>query len=205
MLLHMKVFQRIPIDRGRVLTRLGHTKERQKPTRSFTTLVSATIDLAQVLIQPKQIVSMLPIEQISAEKVVLERALTITSSRVAVLLEGCTRVFMFVVTIGPRLEEKRDHFIAQNEPTQALILDACGSEAAETYAGLVARAGAAAFKKGRVSATPRYSPGYGDWDITDQQQLLDFLGAARIGITLSETATMKPEKSISALMGLRGA
>ena len=51
--------------------------------------------------------------------------------------------------------------------------------------------------------TNRYSPGYGDFPIEVQRQLLDYLNAGRaIGLTLTPTNLMVPRKSITAVLGI---
>ena len=51
--------------------------------------------------------------------------------------------------------------------------------------------------------TPPYSPGYGDWDLSVQEILLEMLSAhKRIGLTLTEGGMLVPEKSVTAVVGL---
>jgi cobalamin-dependent methionine synthase I len=47
----------------------------------------------------------------------------------------------------------------------------------------------------------RYSPGYGDWDISEQAKLFRLVPGDAIGVHLSETHQMTPEKSVSAMIG----
>jgi len=49
--------------------------------------------------------------------------------------------------------------------------------------------------------TPRFSPGYGDLSLDHQKGLLKYVEADKIGISLSETMVMLPEKSITAVIG----
>jgi 5-methyltetrahydrofolate--homocysteine methyltransferase len=55
----------------------------------------------------------------------------------------------------------------------------------------------------RFEQTMRFSPGYGDYPLTLQPEIIKFLDAAKkIGVTVSESLLMKPTKSVSAVMGL---
>ena len=50
---------------------------------------------------------------------------------------------------------------------------------------------------------PRFSPGYGDFPLSVQKQILDGLEAGkRIGITLTEGYLMMPSKSVTAVIGV---
>ncbi len=50
---------------------------------------------------------------------------------------------------------------------------------------------------------PRFSPGYGDWSLSDQTLMLELTDAAkRCGITLTDSFMMVPTKSVTAIVGL---
>ena len=52
----------------------------------------------------------------------------------------------------------------------------------------------------------RFSPGYGDWDVHAQPDLLRLTQAETIGISLTESFMLRPRKSVTAVIGLlRGA
>lgn len=49
----------------------------------------------------------------------------------------------------------------------------------------------------------RYSPGYGDFPLSYQREILSFLDASRkLGITLTDSLLMVPRKSVTAVVGL---
>ena len=50
----------------------------------------------------------------------------------------------------------------------------------------------------------RFSPGYGDWALSAQRELLRMLDASRtVGVSLTDTMLMVPSKSVSAVIGVR--
>ena len=50
---------------------------------------------------------------------------------------------------------------------------------------------------------PRFSPGYGDFSITYQKELLQVLDAAKkIGLTMTESYMLTPVKSVTAVIGI---
>ena len=50
---------------------------------------------------------------------------------------------------------------------------------------------------------PRFSPGYGDFPLEYQRELLGVLDAAkRIGLTLTDSLLMAPSKSVTAVIGV---
>jgi cobalamin-dependent methionine synthase I len=49
--------------------------------------------------------------------------------------------------------------------------------------------------------TTRFSPGYGDFDIAYQKDILNLLNSSRIGLTLTEGYMLTPTKSVTAVIG----
>ncbi len=48
----------------------------------------------------------------------------------------------------------------------------------------------------------RFSPGYGDWDVHAQPDLLRLTQAETIGVSLTESFMLRPRKSVTAVIGL---
>ena len=84
---------------------------------------------------------------------------------------------------------------------EAVILDAAGSAAVERLCDNFCADLAAALAPRFL--TDRFSPGYGDMPLSDQRALFRVLDISRrIGVTLSESALMIPQKSVTALIGV---
>lgn len=113
-----------------------------------------------------------------------------------------------LVTVGPALEARVTALQAGGALTRALILDACGSAAAEEAADLLSAhllgELGMVLDPGAPAGTPgcRLSPGYRGWGLGNQPALLAMLGADRIGVSLSPGLMMQPRKSISFAMWL---
>jgi cobalamin-dependent methionine synthase I len=84
----------------------------------------------------------------------------------------------------------------------ALILDALGSAAIEAVCDQLCAEIAQELSPRRLTA--RFSPGYGDLPLDQQRELFAVLDVTRrIGVSLSESALMLPQKSVTALIGVR--
>ncbi|MDR2860408.1 MAG: methionine synthase, partial [Elusimicrobiota bacterium] len=105
--------------------------------------------------------------------------------------------------IGTALENKRNEFIAQKETLRALVLDAAGSVAAEECIKSVNNSIKQEEEKKGNKTTKRFSCGYGDWILDSQKDFLFWLGADKIGIKTNDSFMMIPEKSISAIIGIK--
>lgn len=82
----------------------------------------------------------------------------------------------------------------------AAMLDALGSAYIESACDEVERAICARLP-GRY-LTDRFSPGYGDLPLNVQPQLLSLVRGDRIGVTLTDTLVLNPQKSVTAIVGV---
>ena len=84
---------------------------------------------------------------------------------------------------------------------KALILDAAASAAVENVCDNLCADLAEALAPQYL--TDRFSPGYGDLPLSQQKELFRLLDVTRrIGVSLSESGLMVPQKSVTALIGV---
>jgi hypothetical protein len=103
-----------------------------------------------------------------------------------------------LVTLGPALEARIAALQAAGHGGEALLLDACGSAAAEEAADLLgARIAGVAVTEPTGPVGCRLSPGFGSWALSWQPALLGVLEADALGVRLSPGLMMIPRKSIS--------
>ncbi len=118
------------------------------------------------------------------------------------LLDGCDEAVLMALTLGADLEK----LLIREEVTNmsdAFVLDACASEAVEEAADDFENKLREEMHGSGKYLTNRFSPGYGDYPISVQRQLLECLNALRaIGLTLTPTDLMVPRKSITAILGI---
>ena len=117
-------------------------------------------------------------------------------------LVGAIQVAIIAVTIGTSLEEEVTSRFTDNAYTAALLLDAAGTAAVEQTADEVCRM--IRHHSAAIGLTPgnRFSPGYGDWDILSQKEILPLSGGHSLGISLTAAAMLVPRKSVTAIIGL---
>lgn len=130
---------------------------------------------------------------------VLDGTLVLPGKSAARLLEDCRQCALLVCTLGIAF----DAWVRQTQArdmTRAVMLDALGSAYVEAACDETEREIAARFPN--MYLTDRFSPGYGDLPLDVQPQLLAAASAHRIGVTLTSSRLMLPQKSVSALIGL---
>ena len=115
-------------------------------------------------------------------------------------LAGCQQAIIFAATTGMANELQRKR-AAVASPAKALVLDAIGTAAVEQFCDLLGQQWAAELRGQYLR--PRFSPGYGDLPLALQTPLLTVLGAQKnIGIALTDSLLMIPQKSVSAIVGV---
>ncbi len=113
-------------------------------------------------------------------------------------LEGCDEAFLFAVTLGMGCERWL-HRLALLSAAKHFLADGLASAYAEAAADLANEI----LSQGH-SLTKRFSPGYGDLPLSLQRDLIFQTEANKyLHIELKESLLMVPQKSITAIIGIR--
>ena len=117
-------------------------------------------------------------------------------------LAGCTGILLFACTAGVEMDRLAAR-AALRSPVHGLLMHAAGAERVES--GCDALGAALAERFPRRELTPRFSPGYGDLPLALQRQVMAALDCGRtVGITLTDSLLMRPTKSVTAILGMKG-
>ena len=123
---------------------------------------------------------------------------TLRSKDLCKTLSGCKQSYLMAVTLGIEADRlvTRTSFVSKAE---GFITDAIASAMAESVIDVMND-----YLKQSAELTPRFSPGYGDLDLSCQRIVLDTLGADKLlGIKLGDNLLMTPRKSITAICGIK--
>lgn len=112
-------------------------------------------------------------------------------------LQGCGSAYIFAATLGPGADRMIERY-SRVSPAKSVVTDALASAAIEAFCNKIN-----AELEEAEPLHPRFSAGYGDFDIKHQSQILDFLDTRRrIGLYLSDSLLMVPTKSVTAVIGI---
>ena len=113
---------------------------------------------------------------------------------------------IFLVTIGPEVENSVKNLSEAGDLTDALFLDAMGSVLVEEAAEYVQNEWIKSLSDHREISDNtypvRYSPGYCQWDVAAQEMLFACFGGDGIPVSLTKGGMMHPRKSISGIVVL---
>lgn len=93
--------------------------------------------------------------------------------------------------------------LAAVDMAMAVALDAAGTAAVESAADEAEVLLRSELKGAEL--TPRFSPGYGDMPLSFGRDIIKLTEAERyLGVTLTESDTLLPSKSVTAVIGIKG-
>lgn len=117
-------------------------------------------------------------------------------------LRGCQTVLLFGATLGIEVDRMLKQYSHIDMP-KAVVLQACAAAYLEEYCDRLQESLGEEMKKEGLWMRPRFSPGYGDFDIRHQKEIMEILELPKkIGLTLTDSYMMTPTKSVTALIGL---
>ena len=135
---------------------------------------------------------------VNATGVTLEGGTRFNSRDLAAHLKGCEEALLLGATLGSRVDAAIRR-LALGSVAEGAAAQAVAAALIESYCDEVQ----ARFDTGGLAQRPRFSPGYGDWDLAEQRLIFPVLNCAKlIGLTLTEGCMMAPSKSVTAVIGL---
>jgi hypothetical protein len=191
----------IEIDKNHLFCRIAGSDE-YEPSPRLESLVDDYTDNYQDFLSPAYSFLIQEITSVARGKIKIGGNVTLKSKVLASLLKNCRQVMVFALTIGPYLEEMAAYLANKNLVLQATVLDAIGSAAAEQLAGSTQeKIRNQAAEQGLVISR-RFSPGYCDWPVKEQEKVFQLLGSETAGIKLTKSSMMTPQKSVSGVIGI---
>ncbi|MBQ3094161.1 MAG: Vitamin B12 dependent methionine synthase activation subunit [Clostridia bacterium] len=183
------------VDRAEVYRYLGGKGDVDDTLRSLVETAVQRIDNAA---QPRAILKETALTV--QDDTVCLGAWAVHSADLARHLRGCRRAYLLATTLGADVDRllSRDSVatpslaVTEQAVAAAMIEKYCDDETARQIPLAQTEA-----------LCDRFSPGYGDFSLTYQEELLRLLDAQkRIGLTATDTCMLTPMKSVTAVIGI---
>lgn len=189
----------ISLDVADVLRGQGIDVNRARP--ALLTSAEEAIEGVSDLLEPAAVLDVLPVQDFHHDTIELEGGASFEGPLVARALAGAEQVGLAICTIGVRLEEQMQNLFA-DDPMQALALDGAGVAALGKVSDTaIAEIRGIAEQRGLGSGM-RAQPGQEGWSIRQQKVLFSLLPAEEIGVRLTDSYLMIPQKSVSFVIGM---
>lgn len=183
------------IDLNEVLRYMGNG--RADVDDGILSTVKSISSMMQNAASPQYVYRIFPIK-VSEDTININGSL-FKSKRLASHLKDCNKAAILAATLGTQA----DIVIRQSMvlgTVNSSAAQAAGTAMIEQVADLATKA---IEEESGLKAIPRFSPGYADWELSAQNDMLRLCDAQkRIGITLTDSLMMIPTKSVTAIIGL---
>ncbi len=184
------------VDKDKIKVDNGEIKRRLSVSKDFDVSVFDGM-LSRVLseINPKCCYIKVPVSVCGNE---VDLGFTKVQSRnLAKNIGQSKEAFVFAVTLGHSADRMLSK-LSRLSPAELFICDGICSAVAEGACDQAEKV-----IKGSLKCSKRFSPGYGDFDISVQKDVLTALNAQKLlGITLTNSNLMVPQKSVTAVMAV---
>ena len=188
------------IDKKEVLRYLGY--KNQKFDKNIFDLIEVCCSEVSAICKERSVYGIFDIERKNDKIFLLGSTLILKNTDIRNHLANSDKCAVMAATLGIELESRIAYYSRFNI-TKGLIMDACANTAIENLCNELQTQIMEEALKDNLHITNRYSPGYGDFSIEIQRDILNVLEAyKKIGISVTENSLLLPRKSVTALIGL---
>ena len=189
------------ISKREVIRYLGYGDN--LPDEKTSRLIDEMIDSALKNITPKSVHGIFDLkENDDGTLTVSGTSLLLEGHDITAHLKGAHKCIIYACTLGAQAE-RMINLYQKTDMEKAVIFDAVCDAYVENYSDRRTEALRSELKKSGLYINNRFSPGYGDFAIDKQRELLSALNCSKaIGLTVTDSFVLLPRKSISALIGV---
>ncbi len=170
------------------------------PDDNTRKLVKRALDEISRLSRPGYVYMSYPLT--TEDDLISFNGISIPSKDLLKTLKGCSDILLLAATLGSDLDAAIRKY-QYSDTAYALILHATGAAAIESYLDSICQSlEKSVFKESTFR--PRFSPGYGDLDISWNQNIINLTNATKhIGLFTTDTHLLSPAISVTAYIGLK--
>ncbi len=117
-------------------------------------------------------------------------------------LKKSTSAALYICTAGEGISNHSNNISNEGDPLLGYVFDVIGSVTVEKAMDKIQEILDTEMQKTGLTISDRYSPGYCDWSVGEQQLLFTLMPKDFCGVSLSDSSLMKPIKSVSGIIGI---
>jgi len=154
------------------------------------------------LLEPAIAYEIYSVTEVRQDQLSLEGYTSVHGQLLSSVLSEAKELAVVVCTIGPKLEKEATDYFRQEKPLRGLLLDGIGSAAVDALSQEVCKfIMHEASSRGYQASSPLNS-GMPGFPITEQWHLFQLVPAEEIGVSLTLSGMMVPQKSASMVIGI---
>ncbi len=198
-------FPSIPaaVPEARVWKRLGRRRNTEFPGGEQGKAIRDALGEAFSLMDLRGAGLMVPILSLDPSEIRLAGGTVFRSAGLARFLRGSDVLLLMGATAGREIMDAIGKAVEEGRMARASVLDAAASEAVDGaldwITGFYRRK---LLREMKTVTKRRFSAGYGDFALENQEAIHRLLGLARLSVELTESFMLLPEKSVTAVAGI---
>ena len=194
----------IPAPVRAIYKRLGFASGVTNLSPSHRKEIDRDIEEAASLILLKGAGARLPLQRIEGARISVADGLAFESKQLTRFLRNCREIVLMAATAGTDIINAIEKDIADGNVTHGIVLDATASEMVDASLGwIMDYFKRTLLRENRKLLKKRYSAGYGDLSLEAQNTMYSLLRLDKIGIRITESCMLVPEKSVTAITGIQ--
>jgi len=189
------------IDKKEVLRYMGYSG--QSIDSNLLQLLDACISEVMNISKKSSVYEVFDIDRTGEELRMKGTTLALRGEDINKHLLKAEKCAVMAVTLGLEVD-RRIACYSKTDLTKGLIFDACATSAVESLCDMVEGEIGSYAKSIGFEITARYSPGYGDFPLDVQKDIIKVLKTyERMGLCVNHSSIMIPRKSVTAFIGMQ--
>lgn len=193
------------IPTRKILARLGYNSKKNKDISNIMPKIDSWISQTADIIKLEAVAT--------RSKIILNHDISIVelpehniffkSKNFCSFLKNSCELLTMGITAGHEVAARIKELQKEHQMTKAVVIDAAASEIVDAgFDWIINLFKKELIREGKTLTLKRFSAGYGDLDIRHQADIMKLLDFYRIGVDITESSILIPEKSVTAFCGI---
>ena len=185
------------IKKSEILRYLGYGKN--KPNLVISNIIDESINIIKDNSDMKMIYNIFDVI-VENNTIIINSNLKFESYNLSKNLKDCNNIILFAATLGTKVDMIIKKYSKMNM-SYAVIMQAVSTTIIEEYCDICQKEIENSIDNKFLR--PRFSPGYGDFSINYQKDIINLLQSPKkIGLMLTDSLMLIPSKSVTAVIGV---
>lgn len=190
-------------NKSLILTRLGYKRGATEISSDLNSELDHIIKETEDLCPVSTAYRLVRIREHRSGIVELEDGTVLSGGALSKLLAESNEVVLMASTAGSAVMDRIRALFDGGRAGDAVVMDAAASEIADAGLDFLMDYIATFLRReGKTLTKHRFSPGYGDFTLDQQAHFARLLEIGKMGIAITETCMLIPEKSVLAVAGI---
>lgn len=193
-------FSALPVDMKELYLLMGYGN--QEPDSDIQNMITCILEELKEICTPEYGYTILRGGRKDKSHLWAEETIFNTGHIITSALREADYFAVFAATIGEGFDRYIHILQEKDDMVKAFIANSLGSVLVEACAGIMMKELEKRMNTEGIQISYNYSPGYCDWELTEQEKIFAFFPPEFCGIKLTSSFLMLPIKSVSGIIGI---